>query len=495
VTPERARRLFFAGLGLVFLAAFASLSVQIVGLVGERGLLPIGELLQETGEWGARSGRLSEVRWQLPTLCWLDASDASLRWQCGGGIALSLLLVLGVAPIAVVPLSWALYLSLTVAGQDFFQFQWDVLLLETAFFAAWFAPAGLLPWGPPRWLLLKRAKESDPIPAPPTAVSRWALWLLLFRFLFASGYVKLSSGDASWRDFTALTYHYWTQPLPTPIAWFVHQAPLGFHKASCVGMFAVELAAPFLLFCGWLGRRLLAALTILLMAVLVITGNYGFFEPLTIVLAIPLLARPERAPPKFAYGASAVARRFVSGAIAGAATLLALQGFAAQIDERAIRWAPAGAELHDRIAPFRSINTYGLFRNMTKERPEIVIEGSADGERWLAYEFRWKPGDPKEPPRWCAPHMPRLDWQMWFAALGGPYRRPEWFERLLQRLLEGEPSVLRLLATNPFADAPPEHVRARLYDYRFTTPATRASRGEWWFRVDRGLYAPPVSLR
>ncbi len=158
----------------------------------------------------------------------------------------------------------------------------------------------------------------------------------------------------------------------------------------------------------------------------------------------------------------------------------------------ASRWPGPLEDAYVRISPFRSLNDYGLFRTMTVERPEIVIEGSNDGENWRAYAFRWKAGDPLRAPRFVAPYMPRLDWQMWFAALDRDDALP-WFEPLMLRLLQGSPGVLALLADNPFPDAPPRYVRALLYDYRFTDPAERRRTGAWWRRDGRGEYFPAVS--
>ena len=106
------------------------------------------------------------------------------------------------------------------------------------------------------------------------------------------------------------------------------------------------------------------------------------------------------------------------------------------------------------------------------------------------YEFRYKPGDVRRAPPVVAPHQPRLDWQMWFAALG-TYQSNRWFVNLMVRLLQGEPSVLGLLGSNPFPNGPPHYVRARLYLYHFTRWGSR----DWWTREERGMYFPPVSLR
>ncbi len=153
----------------------------------------------------------------------------------------------------------------------------------------------------------------------------------------------------------------------------------------------------------------------------------------------------------------------------------------------------------ERVRPFRSVNSYGLFTNMTERRPELIIEGSDDGQTWHTYAFKYKVGDVNRAPPWVAPHQPRLDWQMWFEALRAERvvgrsgnRRAEpnwWFRQFLSRLLEGEPAVLALLKSNPFPDEPPRFVRAELYQYNFTTREEKAETGAWWSRTHVGRYA------
>jgi lipase maturation factor 1 len=146
--------------------------------------------------------------------------------------------------------------------------------------------------------------------------------------------------------------------------------------------------------------------------------------------------------------------------------------------------------LNQWLEPFRSTNTYGLFAVMTTTRPEIIVEGCDDGSEWIPYRFRWKPGATDDRPRLALLHLPRLDWQMWFAALAGDCRRVPWFFRFEQRLLEGSPDVLGLLAENPFPARPPRFVRARLYRYEFA----QGGSPDWWARDDQGLFCPLVSL-
>jgi hypothetical protein len=149
--------------------------------------------------------------------------------------------------------------------------------------------------------------------------------------------------------------------------------------------------------------------------------------------------------------------------------------------------------IEDQVQALHAVNRYGLFAVMTTTRPEIVIEGSDDGSNWRAYEFKYKPGDLDRPLPWVAPHQPRLDWQMWFAALSNHQDAP-WFSNFVLRLLEGSPEVLGLLATNPFPDSPPKLIRASMYDYHFTG-ADRRSTGAVWRREYLGEYFPVVSLR
>ncbi|MGI8819662.1 MAG: lipase maturation factor family protein [Chthoniobacterales bacterium] len=475
------RDLFLRALGLVFLVAFVSLWVQVDGLIGSGGISPIGNYLA-----AAKAQAGAGAVFLLPTLCWLDASNYALHVLCGVGVALSLFLMAGLLPAISLAGLFVCYLSLTVAGQTFFSFQWDILLLETGFLAIFFAP----------WRGLLRAEGAR----GSSRVGLFLLKLLLFKLMFMSGVVKLTSGDDSWWNLTALSYHYETQPLPTVLGWWAHQAPIWFEKVSTTFVLLVEIVAPLLI---WTPRRLrlLAFGFLLALQVLILlTGNYAFFNLLTIVLCLLLLddaqwpewLRRWRQLRQENRGTSLAARQWASVALMG--LLLPLNAWlifgAFRPEAMPPRLIGAVAGL---IEPLRIANGYGLFRVMTKERPEIVLEGSRDGIDWRRYEFRWKPGALDQAPRWVAPHQPRLDWQMWFAALG-TYRQNRWFVQLSARLLENAPDVLALLKTNPFPDAPPRFLRARLYRYRFTKRAERQAPGAWWAAEERGEYLPTISL-
>jgi hypothetical protein len=319
---------------------------------------------------------------------------------------------------------------------------------------------------------------------------------------------KLVSGDPTWRDFTALEYHYETQPLPTWTSWYLHQAPPWFQQLSVALTFLLEIGVPVLLFAGRRPRHWACLGIILLQALIAFSGNYGFFNLLTIALCVPQLddsifpvglrtrmLGPRVLGPPRESGANDLKafRLLLVISAAGILFLLSLVPFlrATRMMERGPAWLK---NTSDFVAAFHVVNNYGLFAVMTTERPEIIIEGSNDGETWTAYEFRWKPGDVKRRPEFAAPHMPRLDWQMWFAALGSIRDNP-WFYHFLERLMEGEKEVLALLESNPFPARPPRFLRAILYRYRFTDAATREQTGAWWQRERLGPYSPLLSRK
>ncbi|MEE2665784.1 MAG: lipase maturation factor family protein [Myxococcota bacterium] len=488
---ELMRSVFLRALGIVYAVAFASLAVQIVGLVGESGILPAAEYLESArrGE-GARAYRL------LPTLCWLSASDGFLLALAWGGVGLSLLLIAGIAPMLCLLLLWLFYLSLTVVGQVFLHFQWDTLLLETGLLAALFAPTTLGRGG------LAEQRVSDLV--------RWLLWLLLFKLMFLSGITKLVSADPTWVNGSALAFHYETQPLPSWTSWYAHQLPAAIQLGSLAFMWLAELVAPFAIFAParhrWL-RRAGCAVMVSFQLAIAATGNYGFFNGLTIVLCLSLLdddvwrwLLPARFGARRSHDPGPAPRWATDLRVVAAIVLVPLSAlaFAREIAYTVPR-APGGSRplawsepLVGWARPFRSVNGYGLFRTMSTERPEIAIEGRRAGGDWVEYRFRWKAGPPGEAPRFVAPHQPRLDWQMWFAALN-PRRHENWLLPLAHRLLEGSREVRALLADGPFGDAPPDELRFVVYRYRFSRWGEPQADGAWWVREPLGALTGPIS--
>lgn len=467
---ELVRFLFLRLFGLIYLAAFVSFAVQAQGLIGSHGILPLGEFLD-----AVRQAAGWERFYFMPTVFWWNASDAAIRAVCWGGAGLALLVTLNVLPRLGLLLLYILYLSLLYAGQVFMAYQWDTFLLETGFLA----------------LLLGFTVT------PGIGLLRW----LLFRFVFMSGVVKLLSGDPSWRNLSALSYHFLTQPLPTPLAWYAAHLPPALLSFVTASTFVVELGLPFLIVCPRRPRFVAAYGILLLQTCILITGNYNWFNLQTMLLCLVLLddAALRRILPQRLAGRLALwaPRRPPHRALAmGAGAVAALLVFASlvEMDVRFGGSPPVIVRAVDRlIEPLHLVSPYGLFAVMTTQRNEIVIEGSADGRAWREYEFRYKPGDVARRPPWNIPHQPRLDWQMWFAALEDP-QQLRWFWLLLERLLHNEPAVTSLLARNPFPDEPPRYIRASFYDYTYTD-ARAGARGPWWERRLRGLYFPAVRLK
>ncbi len=470
-TDALVRWMFLKALGLIYLIAFISFGAQITGLIGSNGLLPLTPFLQAVQRVFGSSGY-----WLLPTIFWFNSSDLFLQVVPLTGALFSILLIFGIATRLARIALFLLYLSLVSAGQDFMSFQWDVLLLETGLLAIFLGPT------------LK--------------ISVWLFRWLLFRLMYLSGAAKWLSGDMTWRNLTALDYHFETQPLPTVLGWYFHQLPTWFHQFSVVIMFAIELGAPFLIFAPRRLRFFGAVALVFLQTLIFLTGNYTFFNLLAIALCLFLLddavvqrLLPTRAIEKIRAN---TARRKESvfervSVIAVAIIIFLVSGFQlARIVE--ISAPPPVRALANWIEPLHIVNTYGLFSVMTTERPEIIIEGSSDGQNWQEYGFKYKAGDLYRAPLWVEPHQPRLDWQMWFAALGS-YEGNEWFSNLMLRLLRGSSEVLALLEKNPFPNSPPRYIRATLYLYNFTDLRTQLATGQWWQREEGREYFPASSLQ
>jgi hypothetical protein len=368
---------------------------------------------------------------------------------------------------------WALYLSVVNVGQTFYGFGWETLLLEAGFLAALLGPAAT---------------------APPTLV----LWLyrwLLFRVEFGAGLIKLR-GDRCWRDLTCLDYHHETQPLPGPLSWFFHHLPRPLHRAEVLANHVTQLVVPFGLFAPQPVAGVAALVIVVTQAWLLVSGNFSWLNLITIVLATAALdgalldaVLPVDPPAPLAGPAG-----WQQAAVVAVALLVA-----------ALSWRPARNLVGRRqlmnasFDPLRLVNTYGAFGAITRVRREVVLEGTDDpapgpATTWREYQCKAKPGDPRRRPRQVAPYHLRLDWLLWFAAMSPPSAHP-WVARLVTRLLEHDPATRRLLGRpDPFPDHPPALVRARLYRYRFTTPAERRQTGAWWSRDLVGEYLPPLRL-
>jgi predicted DCC family thiol-disulfide oxidoreductase YuxK len=462
--------LFLRLFGLIYFSAFISFGVQAQGLIGSHGILPLAELVDSV------RGRVGPERFYLmPMVFWWNASDFAIQAVCWAGAWLSLLLVFNQLPRLSLFLLYALYLSLLYGGQTFMTYQWDTFLLEAGFLALLLSVAA----APGIWLL------------------RW----LLFRFMFMSGVVKLLSGDPNWWNLSALSYHFLTQPLPTPLAWYAAHLPARVLTFATGGTFFIELVLPFLIFCPRRLRFVAAFGILLLQTFIMVTGNYNWFNLQTMLLCLLLFddaalqkVLPRRLVRLLPVSAERIAPRSVVTGIVCALALLIVFCSLVQMIVRFGGSPPLVTQAVDRlIEPLHIVSNYGLFAVMTTKRDEIVIEGSYDSVGWREYEFPYKPGDVTRRPRWNIPHQPRLDWQMWFAALDDP-RRLRWFSRFLEGILENEPAVTALLEKNPFPDKPPVYLRAQFYEYSFADREEKA-KGLWWDRRSLGLYFPVAHLK
>ncbi len=487
------RWLFLRGLGFIHLSAFGSYAFQILALNGSHGVVPTQQMLQAAA---AQFG--PGCYWLFPTITWLNCSDAFLQGITIAGSLLSLLVIAGVATAPVLSILAVLWLSLVTGGGEFTAFQSDGMLVELTVLSLFFAP---WQWFEPPWPVPPSWKRQT----APSGISVWPLRIMLFRIMLVSGLVKMASGDPTWHNLTALQYHFETQPIPTPLAWYFHHLPAWLLKCGVAGMFAGEIFAPITIFIpGW-PRLVGACLMFLLHFGIALTGNYTFLNLLMMLLCVLLLSDTVLKPLLPRTLAASIEscieqRTFARGRqlafnlaiafllmIAGSRMVASLLG--AAVLPAPVRYVLLLAE------PLHIADGYGLFAVMTTSRPEIVFEGSNDGTNWKSYEFKYKAGDDlKRPPPWVAPHMPRLDWRLWFAAMG-PVSDSLWVLGLADRLLEGSPDVQIFFVKNPFPNAAPKYVRAQVYDYHFTDPETRATTGCWWWRDNQRLFLPAMTLR
>ena len=468
------RRVFLFLLGLVYILAFGSLWIQIEGLVGEAGILP-AELYLKGAEthWGAQRF------WQVPTLFWLNAGNEFLYTVCLLGAGASLMVMVNFFTGWALLMAWIFYLSIFNVAQPFLGFQWDTLLLETGFLSLF-----LVSW---------RGNINEPESSPSWFII-FLLRLLLFRVVFSSGVVKLLSQDPTWADLTALYYHYETQPLPTWVGWYTHQLPQGFQEFSVVCVFVIQLGVVFLIFGPRRIRYIGCAALVFFDVLIILTGNYGFFNLLTIALCLLLLDDSV-----FARWLSTKGEKSkVSVFVIQKTSLLKVGLLGVCIMLYAVPLLTTNhpsiyVYISKAIRPFHIFNSYGLFAVMTTSRPEIIILGSDDRENWFPYEFKWKPGNVEKKPKFVAPHQPRLDWQMWLAALSN-YERNPWLIQFMTRLLQGSPVVIALLENNPFPAPPPRYLQAVIYEYQFTNSEIRNRDNSWWTRKLLRPYTPILRL-
>lgn len=455
-------------LSLSYFIAFLSLLPQVLGLFGREGLLSIDHYLNILDK-----EMRGERFFHLPSLFWLGSSDLTLKAVCFVGMTAASLAFLGFSQTIMFAICFICYLSFVSCGQVFLSYQWDSLLLEFGFLGLFFAP---LKW---EWLPFGTHQVQPLI--------YFLSLFLLFKLMILSGVAKLASKDSSWRDFTALNYHYWTQPLPTPLAYFAAKAPGPLQKLSVAVMYFIELICPFFIWYPGPWQTTAVASFVLLQFLIALTGNYGFFNFITLGLSLAVL-------PDAAWGFKI--NWIESEMTAWWVTLLPL----VIVVPSSIFWIFRSLFEKSKamdfllpwmrgLYPFRISNPYGLFAFMTRTRPEIVMEGSDDGILWQEYEFKYKVTSVGQRPPIVAPHQPRLDWQLWFAALE-TFNDNLWLQNLVTRIFQKSPDVLALMRTNPFPTTPPKYVRFLRYEYEFSKWDNLLTRKEWWERKPTGPYGP-----
>ncbi len=459
---DLARAVLQRGIAAVYAIAFLAAWRQFPPLLGSRGLLPAPEFLQRVGP------RLA------PSLFHRRYSDRLLRIVAGTGMVGALATVAGLpqrgpwwVPLLVFACLYGLYLSIVNAGQIFYGFGWESLLLEAGFLAAFLG------------------SDQTGTPVLTLIAFRW----LVFRVEFGAGMIKWR-GDRVWRDLTALDYHHETQPMPGPLSWFFHHLPKPLHRVEVIANHVVQLGVPWLLFAPQPVATWAAAAVIVTQLWLVASGNFAWLNWLTMLLAFAAVgdsALPwttdSRVPvvpdaPVFLFATIALAVFVLALSFRPAANLLSRQQ---RMNVSFNRWHLVGA--------------YGAFGSITRRRREVVVEATADPDpasaTWHEYGFRGKPGDPRRLPRQFAPYHLRLDWGMWFLALGSSAQL-RWFSPFLRRLLAADPAILRLLAHDPMDGARPAWVRARLFDYRYSTWSELRSGRGWWVRREVGVLVDPI---
>jgi hypothetical protein len=490
------RWLLLRALGLIYFSAFFSLIFQICGLIGPAGILPVGSYLQGIAQSLGHWQRL----WYAPTLLWFSASSVMLNALCWAGMIASVLLVLNLWPRAMLVVCFICFLSFVGAAQDFSGYQSDGMLLEAGFISFFFAPPGFRPGL-----------------GPMHPASRTSLFLLQwewFRIYFQSGAVKLLSGDPEWRHFTAMDEYYQNGPLPTWIGWYVQHLPHWFHAGTVYATLAMELGLVWMFLLPRRWRIICFFIVTPWQVGVILTANYTFLNYLVLVMGVLLLddafvvmVVPGRWRQKLEL---ALARRKNGNGthtetsldsihshwnalkLAASAVMLMwiFYSTAAELIWMFARMplptAPVAA-----LEPFRIANQYGLFAVMTRGRYEIEFQGSADGQNWVAYPFRYKPQTLNQPPGIYAPYQPRFDWNLWFASLGS-WREYPIVANTEVRLLSNSRDVLALFASNPFPQQSPRQIRAVLWQYWFTTMREKRTTGMWWRRQFSGLYAPTL---
>ncbi|KYQ94378.1 putative transmembrane protein [Tieghemostelium lacteum] len=512
--------IFLKILTTVTFIAFFSSFIQVKGLIGDDGILPVSKVLREKVE----QNEINKI-WMFFTQDLGISVNNMLHLLCCLGLTFSALSLFTTSHATFLGFMWFCYYCIVDVGQQFYSYQWDQLLLETLFLAIFLSPFNF---------------KYDSRPSTPI---RYLYKWLLFRLMFGSGLVKLTP---IWSSLQAMYYHYETQCIPNIISWYAHQLPPSiYHQFEAMMVLVMEILVPF---CYFATPRFLnisaSILTILYQCAIILTGNYNFFNYLTIGLCVLLfddqfyLVDLQAYLPRFikqkfldmetvknkhseeqqtesstSQGLSSINSKnllvpFVFILIGTSSLYNCSKYFQKQQVPSII------TRVHSTLSLYHLTGTYGLFSHVTTERYEIIIEGSMDGENWKEYEFYYKPGNIYNPPPFIFPgHNPRLDWQMWFAALSKDSRTQSWLIHFMAKLLQGSAEVQSLIYHSPFdLESPPLYIRAQKYRYQFSkwTPNPQSISNQnvyqndktsqkepfqWWEREYIGIFVRPFTLQ
>ncbi|XP_073504534.1 lipase maturation factor 1 [Phyllobates terribilis] len=489
----------------IYFVAFLVAFHQNKQLIGDRGLLPCRQHLENIKQHCKGTIGMEAIS-HAPTVLWLldwSTMDAHLDNIALLGLVVSAFIVItGCANMILMGALWVLYHSIVSVGQLWYSFGWESQLLETGFLGIFLCPLWSLARVPDR--------------TPPSGIVIWAHRWLIFRIMLGAGLIKIR-GDKCWTDLTCMSYHYETQPVPNPLAYFMHRNPVWFHQFETSVNHFIELVVPFFIF---MGRRLCiinGGLQILFQVLLILSGNLSFLNWLTIV---PSIACFDDASLRFLFSAKdGSAKHQVSkiqsqtsagewptrsyGSYIRQVLHISLGILIAYLSVPVVlNLVNSRQVMNASFNPLRIVNTYGAFGSVTKERTEVIIQGTSSLDPndpkavWEEYEFNCKPGNLTRRPCVISPYHYRLDWLMWFAAFQ-TYEQNEWVIHLAGKLLANDPTATSLLAFNPFQEkGPPRWIRGEHFRYKFTRIwGTHASEGKWWIRKRIAPYFPPVNLQ
>ena len=471
------RFIFMRALGGIYFVAFLGVLNQFKPLIGEKGLLPASLYLQKVGE---NYPHVLKAFWKAPTLFWVHISDNFMLIMAILGVSLSAAVMLGLSNGISMLTLWVIYMSFVHVGQLFYGYGWEFLLLETGFLAIFMYPFFNLKWFPAHH--------------PPPKIILFLLLWVLFRNMFGAGLIKLR-GHPCWKDLSCLFYHFETQPIPNPLSSFFHNLPKWMLKGGVVFNHFVELIVPIGYFLTAPFRIIAGFFTVIFQGILILSGNLSWLNWLTLVLCIPCfddriwkVILPQKLTENLpeiatfsAYSSPTQVIFFILGSLIACLSIAPIKNL--------IGSHQAMNASHN---PLRLVNSYGAFGHIGTQRNELIILGSNDlqSNQWKPYEFKAKPGDTTQKKPIISPYHYRLDWQIWFAAMG-TYQQNPWLIHFLYKLLQNDTPTLKLLKKNPFQDAPPKYIKIDLYHYKL--PKKNDDPKQKWTRSFIRPYLPPIN--